>query len=188
MLIIALDVLEFLQDLNVHDLPQNLQERYHKLLQDVTSVFEDDGDDIEGNNDDTGYEEELVDSSTPERFGGNPDEDTDDSSFVHFNTSKTSISGFGNRYPTRGKAEFENDDLYDETNLNQDYEPVKFGEWSLVFLNIDFILRFYTEISSLIDNDFSNIHFKINMKIVQMHILWSILMSFALPNDPGLSQ
>ena len=182
-------MLEFLQDLNVHDLPQNLQERYHKLLQDVTSVFEDDGDDIEGNNDDTGYEEELVDSSTPERFGGNPDEDTDDSSFVHFNTSKTSISGFGNRYPTRGKAEFENDDLYDETNLNQDYEPVKFGEWSLVFLNIDFILRFYTtEISSLIDNDFSNLHFKINMKIVQMHILWSILMSFALPNDPGLSQ
>ena len=92
-------------------------------------MFEDEGDHNEDNNDDTGYGEELVDSSTPDRFGDNLDEDTDDSSFVHFNTSKTSTSGFGNRYPIRGKTEFLNDDLYDETNLNQDYEPVKFGEW-----------------------------------------------------------
>ena len=124
-----LDVYEFLQDLDVQNLTLNLQERYHKLLQDVKNVFEDTAENNEDYNDDTGYGEELVDSSTPDRYDETIDEETDDSNFIHFNNNKPSNTGFGSRYPNREKAEFENDEVYDETNLNQDiYEPVKFGE------------------------------------------------------------
>ena len=120
---------EFLQDLDVQNLTPNLQKRYHKLLQDVKNVFEDTAENNEDYNDDTGYGEELVDSSTPDRYDETIDEETDDSNFIHFNNNKPSNTGFGSRYPNREKAEFENDEVYDETNLNQDiYEPVKFGE------------------------------------------------------------
>ena len=122
-------MLEFLNDLNVHDLPEKLHERYYKLHEDVKSVFYDPNDSKEeDDNNDTGYGEELVDSSTPDRFPDNFDEESVNSNLVSFNNNKPSSSGFGSRYPNREKMDFKNDGIYDETNLNQDYEPVQFGE------------------------------------------------------------
>ena len=122
------DVLEFLQALNAHDLPSSLRERYNKLLDDVSGVFEEDELDSEGSN--TQFiEEDDVTHHQHRQQDYKEDNIHVDNNFISFPTdSRSNDSTTGHQYPYMGKAPSEDDKLYDETDLNQDYEPVTFGE------------------------------------------------------------
>ena len=123
------DVLEFLQDLNENILPSHLHERYHKLLEDVSSVFEDDqdtpNDNIENtlSFDDTNgsrYDNEDKEDSIHHSFTSNSLENRSDHS-----TQKTNPGAFDNE-------PFETMDLYNEVELSSIYEPIVFGTYMIL--------------------------------------------------------
>ena len=124
------DVLEFLQDINADDLSEDLQVRYHKLLENVSSVFTDP--DEEEDND-----EEEEDDNT--RFGGEDETnqqmryeedddgaDDDDSVPIPFRNGSTNDRTWTTTYMSQASSE--NQELYDETNANQDYEVFSFSK------------------------------------------------------------
>ena len=126
------DVLEFLEDISEVVFPHDLQLRYQKLLEDVSNVFEDpeevEYNDEDGDDDDRRF---VVEEETCQQvqYEGDDDGADDDTNFVPFpprnrNYNVTTPS----RYPYMGQESSESGELYDETNLNQDYEPVSFGK------------------------------------------------------------
>ena len=126
--VLVSDVLEFLQALNLDDVPSNLRGKYTKLLDDVSGLFEDDEIDSEGSN--TQFAEENEDQNHRHRQQDYKEDDIGlGNNFISFPTnSQSNDSTTGHQYPFMGKSPSEDDKLYDETDLNQDYEPVTFGE------------------------------------------------------------
>ena len=126
------DVLEFLQDIDVNSLANDLQSRYHKLLEDVTNAFYDPDED--GNDQENEEVFNKADNGEHEKKRKIPNEhhnnDTDDDDFVHFPpNSQNQNTAALQPYSYMVKPASENEHIYDETNLNQDYEPVTFGGW-----------------------------------------------------------
>ena len=123
------DVLEFLQDLNENILPSHLHERYHKLLEDVSSVFEDD-EDNPGENTDFIL---STDNTNVSRYDNENSEDSIDHSFTSnsleirsdHSTQKNDLCSFNNET-------FESMDLYNEVELSSIYEPIVFGTYMTV--------------------------------------------------------
>ena len=122
-------MLEFLQDLNEKILPSHLHERYHKLLEDVASVFEDDEDNhldnIENilsldNTDGSRYDNVDKEDSIDHSFTSNSLENRSDHS-----TQKTDTGAFNNE-------PFETMDLYNEVELSSIYEPIVFGTYMIL--------------------------------------------------------
>ena len=122
-------MLEFLQDLNENILPSHLHARYHKLLEDVSSVFEDDEDahhdNIENtlsidNTDGSKYDNEDKGDSINHSFTSNSLENRSDHS-----TQKTDPGAFNNE-------PFETMDLYNEVELSSIYEPIVFGTYMIL--------------------------------------------------------
>ena len=123
------DVLEFLQDLNENILPSHLYARFHKLLEDVSSVFEDDEDthhdNIENNlsldnTNGSRYDNEDKKDSIHHSITSNSLENRSDHS-----TQKTNPGAFDNE-------PFETMDLYNEVELSSIYEPIVFGTYMIV--------------------------------------------------------
>ena len=117
-------MLEFLQDLNENILPSHLHARYHKLLEDVSSVFEDDEDTNHDNIENT----QSLDNTDGSRYDNEDKEDIIDHSFTSnslenrsdHSTQKTNPGAFDNE-------PFETMDLYNEVELSSIYEPIVFG-------------------------------------------------------------
>ena len=98
------------------------------MLDDVSGVFEDDEIDSEGSN--TQFVDESDVTHDRHRQENYKEDDIGvDNNFISFPTdSRSNNSTTVHQYPYMGKAPSEEDKLYDETDLNQDYEPVTFGE------------------------------------------------------------
>lgn len=138
-------MLEFLQDLNENILPSNLHARYRKLLEDVSSVFEDDEDTPREN-----IENNLsTDNTNISRYDNENSEDSIDHSFTSnsleirsdHSTQKNDLGSFTNET-------FESMDLYNEVELSSIYEPVVFGTYMIIHWNFGSIIYSY-------DNQFS---------------------------------
>ena len=133
-------MLEFLQDLNENILPSNLHARYHKLLEDVTSVFEDDEDTPRENIENT----PSSDNTNVSRYDNEHGEDSIDHSFTSnslgirsdHSTQKNDPGSFTNQT-------FESMDLYNEVELSSIYEPVVFGMYMIIQWNFGPINPFY---------------------------------------------
>ena len=119
-----------MQALNVHELPSSLREKYSKLLGDVSGVFEDGDMDNEGFKNDTKFIVENAKTHFQHRHADHKEDDMEvDGNFISFPMdSKSSNSHKGHQYPHMENASTEDDKLYDETILIQDYEPVMFSE------------------------------------------------------------
>ena len=122
-------MLEFLQDLNENILPSHLHARYHKLLEDVSSVFEDDEDTHHDNIENT----LSLDNTNGSRYDNEDKEDIIDHSFTSnslenrsdYSTQKNDPGAFSNE-------PFETMDLYNEVELSSIYEPIVFGTYMIL--------------------------------------------------------
>ena len=130
-------MLEFLQDLNESILPSNLHARYHKLLEDVSSVFEDDEDNPGENTENilstdntnaSRYDNENGEDSIDHSLSSNSLEIRSDNS-----TQKNDPGSFANET-------FESMDLYNEVELSSIYEPVVFGTYMIIQWNFGSII------------------------------------------------
>ena len=108
----------------------SLRENCDKLLDDVSGLFENEDIDTKEFKDDTKFIGENDKRLLQHRHGDNEEDDVGViDHFISFPTdSRSSNSDKEPQYPQMGNASSEDDKLYDETALNQDYEPVTFSE------------------------------------------------------------
>ena len=102
------------------------------MLEDVANAFYDP--DEEGNDQENEEVFNKADNGEHEKKQKIPNahhnNDTDDDDFVHFPpNSRNQNTAALQPYSYTVKPASENEHIYDETNLNQDYEPVTFGGW-----------------------------------------------------------
>ena len=122
-------MLEFLQDLNENILPSHLHARYHKLLEDVSSVFEDDEDTHHDNIENT----LSLENTNGPRYDNEDKEDSIDHSFTSNSLENRSDHTAEKNDPGAFTNEpFETMDLYNEVELSSIYEPVVFGTYMIV--------------------------------------------------------
>ena len=127
-------MLEFLQDLNENILPSHLHTRYHKLLKDVSSVFEDDDDDTHHDN----IENTLSpDNTNGSRYDNEDKEDIIDHSFTSNSLENRSDHSTQKNDPGAFSNEpFETMDLYNEVELSSIYEPIVFGTYMILQMTL----------------------------------------------------
>ena len=122
-------MLEFLQDLNENILPSHLHARYHKLLEDVSSVFEDDEDTHHNNIENT----LCLDNTNGSRYDNEDKEDSVDHSFTSNSLENRSDHSTQKEDPaTFNNEPCETMDLYNEVELSSIYEPIVFGTYMIV--------------------------------------------------------
>ena len=130
-------MLEFLQDLNESILPSNLHARYHKLLEDVSSVFEDDEDNPGENTENI----LSTDNTNASRYDNENGEDSIDHSLSSNSLEIRSDNSTQKNDPgSLANETFESMDLYNEVELSSIYEPVVFGTYMIIQWNFGSII------------------------------------------------
>ena len=112
------------------DLPSRLGDGYNKLLEDVSGVFEDEEIGSEALKDGNQFLEENDKTYHQHRHEDCEEVDKGiDTSFISFPADASSSNYTkGHQYSHMGNSSSEDDRLYDETDLKQEYEPVNFSE------------------------------------------------------------